>query len=122
MTSHEARGFELLVAGGVTNETEAWNTEVQALIGQAILRLPTLGIFEVPQDDNCGICLQSFVSIAEEDPVDQGTCELACGEEVQLSGVTRLAGCGHMFCRLECVILLFVLLCHFKLFTFKTVL
>lgn len=75
--------------------------ECQTLIEQAISGLPTLSKAEVPVDDNCGICLQNFGAIVDGEVQNEGSLELEGGETVALSGVTKLAGCGHIFCRLE---------------------
>ena len=42
-------------------------------------------------EDSCPICLMPFSSIFAED----------CSAEPEIAGVTKLAGCGHMFCRRE---------------------
>lgn len=69
-------------------------------IAQVIHRLPTLNKEEVPEEDSCPICLMSFSSIAEGSVQNDGDLEM-CGQEVQLRGVTKLEGCGHVFCRVE---------------------
>lgn len=71
-------------------------------IAQVIHRLPALTKEEVPGEDSCPICLMSFASIAEGSVQNEGTLEM-CGHDVQLSGVTKLEGCGHVFCRVEWV-------------------
>jgi len=42
-------------------------------------------------EDSCPICLMPFTSIFAED----------CSAEPEIAGVTKLTGCGHMFCRRE---------------------
>jgi hypothetical protein len=42
-------------------------------------------------EDSCPICLMPFASILAED----------CSTEPEIAGVTKLTGCGHMFCRKE---------------------
>lgn len=42
-------------------------------------------------EDSCPICLMPFASIFAED----------CSTEPEIAGVTKLAGCGHTFCRRE---------------------
>jgi len=56
----------------------------------AIDSLPTLPEDSVPLDDTCPICLMSFASIF---------CETAVGTDMVFGGVTKLVGCGHLFCR-----------------------
>lgn len=60
--------------------------------------LPLLTPEDVPSlDDHCAICLISFRSIfekeaaGEEDAGDEG-------EEGGRRGVTKVDGCGHLFC------------------------
>ncbi|TCD70423.1 hypothetical protein EIP91_003504 [Steccherinum ochraceum] len=77
--------------------------EAQRLIAQAILRLPTLRKDQVPLNDNCGICLQGFEAIQEGETQNEGSLQLEDGQEVLLSGVTKLEACGHMFCRLDLI-------------------
>jgi hypothetical protein len=42
-------------------------------------------------EDSCPICLMPFSSIFAED----------CSAEPEIAGVTKLTGCGHIFCRRE---------------------
>ena len=42
-------------------------------------------------EDSCPICLMPFSSILAED----------CSAEPEIVGVTKLTGCGHIFCRKE---------------------
>lgn len=66
-------------------------------IERAVQKLPTLAAHEVPTEDSCPICLVPFSTILEGE---------ANGlQQVELAGVTKLYGCGHVFCRLECVLL-----------------
>ena len=65
-------------------------------IERAIQKLPTLSAQNVPLGDSCPICLMSFSSVLSGENVGPD----APGE---LAGVTKLQGCGHVFCRLECV-------------------
>jgi len=46
---------------------------------------------DVVLEDSCPICLMPFSSIFAED----------CSAEPELAGVTKLMGCGHIFCRRE---------------------
>lgn len=46
---------------------------------------------DVVLEDSCPICLMPFASIFAED----------CSAEPQMAGVTKLTGCGHVFCRRE---------------------
>ena len=75
--------------------------ETQRLIAETIRRLPVLRKDELPLDDNCPICFQGFGSITDGDAQNEETLKLENGEEVHLNGVTKLEGCGHIFCRLE---------------------
>ena len=75
--------------------------EVQRLIAQDVLALPTLRKDEIPHEDNCGICLQTYAAIMDDDKQSEETVQLEGGQEVKVGGVTKLEGCGHMFCRLE---------------------
>ena len=72
-------------------------------IERAVQKLPTLSAHDVPLEDACPICLVSFSSVLAGDTVS------AEEQGKELAGVTRLQGCGHMFCRLECVLLAFVI-------------
>ncbi|THH31323.1 hypothetical protein EUX98_g2894 [Antrodiella citrinella] len=79
--------------------------DVQRLIDQTILNLPTLRKNQVPVDDSCGICLQPFDAIVNGDRQEtgEGTMTLGSGEEIRLDGITRLEECGHMFCRTDLI-------------------
>ena len=71
---------------------------VQERIQLAISRLPALKKADIPIDDSCPICLNPFEAI-----LDGKTLEEFGGEGVpdseELVGVTKLVGCGHMFCK-----------------------
>ncbi|CAL1701092.1 unnamed protein product [Somion occarium] len=71
-------------------------------IAQAIHKLPTLNSDEVPAEDSCPICLMSFSSICSGSLQNEGTLDI-CGRTVQLRGVTKLEGCGHVFCRVDLI-------------------
>ena len=73
-------------------------------VEHAIAALPTLSREEIPLDDACPICLQSFEAIfgghaQEEHATNDGPPNGTDPEEHR--GVTKLAGCGHVFCRFE---------------------
>jgi len=72
----------------------------QDRIRLVIEKLPTLTADHVNLDDSCAICLTGFAFIlndeAELKASDQYDAEL--GLE---AGVTKLVGCGHLFCRKE---------------------
>lgn len=73
-------------------------------VEHAIAALPTLSKEEIPLDDACPICLQGFEAIyegkaQEEVAVDNGLPNGTDPEEHR--GVTKLSGCGHVFCRFE---------------------
>jgi hypothetical protein len=68
-------------------------------------QLPTLTAKDVQLDDSCAICLTGFASILSNEVEVEASTELDADTEVQL-GITRLVGCGHLFCRKESVDLL----------------
>lgn len=74
-------------------------------VEHAIAALPTLRKEEIPLDDTCPICLQSFEAIhegrAHEDGLAWSNALPNGADPVELRGVTMLSGCGHVFCRLE---------------------
>jgi hypothetical protein len=62
----------------------------------AIDSLPVLGEKDIPLEESCPICLVSFSSIMT------AQTELDSSEGIDLKGgITKLEGCGHMFCRKE---------------------
>lgn len=63
----------------------------ERLVAKVISELPVLDKDSIPLDDSCPICLTSFASLIAED--QDGNV-----------GVTKLNGCGHIFCMKECVI------------------
>ena len=67
-------------------------------IERAISLLPALIKAEIPQDDSCPICLNPFDTIFEGSSLTEITEEPtpAPGE---IAGVTKLVGCGHIFCK-----------------------
>lgn len=76
---------------------------VQARIRDTIQALPSLTAQDIPLDESCPICLNKFSSILEaevDDEAESITSSLA-PKHPELAGVTKLEGCGHMFCRLE---------------------
>ncbi|KAF9247253.1 hypothetical protein BU15DRAFT_58118 [Melanogaster broomeanus] len=65
---------------------------------EAIDNLPVLEENVVPKDEFCAICLMPFASVLSG--------EHSCGDEktnASDSGITKVAGCGHMFCRKDLV-------------------
>lgn len=76
---------------GIDDDVLAYTTEQR--IERAIQRLPTLAAADVPKDDSCPICLVPFSGILSG--------EVPLPESKELAGVTKLEGCGHVFCRLE---------------------
>ncbi len=72
---------------------------VEQRIRRAVEKLPTLSPDHVPLQDSCPICLMTFSSIVDGSAQNEGS--LAESSHVQLSGVTKLEGCGHVFCRVE---------------------
>ena len=73
---------------------------VEERISVAVQRLPTLSKDDVPSEDSCPICLVSFSSILEG-PVQEGEVITFGESDVHLGGITKLEGCGHLFCRVE---------------------
>ncbi|EKM59846.1 uncharacterized protein PHACADRAFT_250610 [Phanerochaete carnosa HHB-10118-sp] len=65
-------------------------------VERAVQKLPTLSAQDVPLQDSCPICLLPFPSIISGENVEPES-------PGELVGVTKLQGCGHVFCRLECV-------------------
>ena len=70
-------------------------------IGRAISKLPTLTAEQVPPEDTCPICLVPFLTIITGAAQNEGVLNGVAPNPVKLSGVTRLGGCGHVFCRVE---------------------
>lgn len=75
---------------------------VQERIQLAISRLPALTKADIPIEDSCPICLNPFDAI-----LDGKTREELGGEGTpnfdEPAGVTKLVGCGHIFCKAWCV-------------------
>ena len=69
---------------------------MQERIRLAISRLPILTKAEIPPEDSCPICLNPFDAILEGN--DQAEASGA-PESDETAGVTKLVGCGHVFCR-----------------------
>lgn len=67
----------------------------------AIQNLPILPAQHVPLDEACPICLMSFASILDGSAQNEGVLHDVASKPIPLSGVTRLEGCGHVFCRVE---------------------
>ncbi|GJE84983.1 C3HC4-type zinc finger protein [Phanerochaete sordida] len=65
-------------------------------VERAVQALPTLAAHDVPADDSCPICLLPFASVL-------GGENVGPGHSRELAGVTKLAGCGHVFCRLDLI-------------------
>ena len=68
----------------------------------AIDQLPTLTTNDVQLDDSCAICLTGFESILSDEAEVKAANDLDVDTAIEL-GITRLAGCGHLFCRKESV-------------------
>ena len=83
------------------NEVAELHLSVQERIQLAISRLPALSKDEIPLDDSCPICINPFEAILD------GKAREGLGEESpqddELAGVTKLVGCGHIFCKAWCV-------------------
>ena len=76
--------------------------------------LPVLGKDAVDLEEPCPICLMPFSSVLA-DEADAGLNSAESNNEADekekdkeeaLDGVTKLVGCGHIFCRREWVVLL----------------
>jgi len=67
-----------------------------------VLQLPTLTPKDVHPDDSCAICLTGFSSIFADEAELKASDDFDVDTEVE-SGITRLVGCGHLFCRKESV-------------------
>jgi hypothetical protein len=70
-------------------------------IRTVLASLPVLSKDDVPLDDSCPICLIPFQSVLDEKAGEAGCESVDAGCD---SGVTKLVGCGHIFCRKEWVI------------------
>ncbi|KZT29315.1 hypothetical protein NEOLEDRAFT_1175025 [Neolentinus lepideus HHB14362 ss-1] len=65
-----------------------------------VSKLPDLKREEVPSDECCPICLLTFRSFYEEDSASAMETKGKDGEDGGAErGVTKLMGCGHLFCR-----------------------
>lgn len=69
----------------------------------AISSLPTLEEKDIPLDESCPICLNSFKSIHEGETQSDGTLVGLLVHPIELRGVTKLEGCGHVFCRVDLI-------------------
>ncbi|TFK83889.1 hypothetical protein K466DRAFT_602477 [Polyporus arcularius HHB13444] len=78
-------------------EVAELHLSVQERIHLAISRLPVLAKDDIPLDDSCPICINPFEA-ALEGKAHEGLGE-APSESDELAGVTKLVGCGHIFCR-----------------------
>ncbi|KAI0751562.1 hypothetical protein C8Q80DRAFT_1157952 [Daedaleopsis nitida] len=78
-------------------EVAELHLSVQERIQLAIDRLPALTKDDIPLDDSCPICINPFDAILD------GKAREGLGEEApqddELAGVTKLVGCGHVFCK-----------------------
>jgi hypothetical protein len=72
----------------------------QDRIRLAIDKLPSLIADHVNLDDSCPICLAGFASILSDEAElkESGQYDEELGFE---AGITKLVGCGHLFCRKE---------------------
>jgi len=68
-------------------------------ISRLIYSLPTLTKDDVDIHDFCPICFVDFKTILEDSPSDSDTS--IDGSEGAASGLTKLSGCSHVFCRKE---------------------
>lgn len=66
-------------------------------VKDALDDLPVVHDSAIPKDESCAICLTPFDAIL--------TAEVPQEEEGEFEdGVTKVVGCGHLFCRKEYVI------------------
>jgi hypothetical protein len=65
----------------------------------AVDNLPHLDPSEISLDESCPICLLTFKSIVG-DPEERLLLNHKSSELV-VSGITKIEGCGHIFCRQE---------------------
>lgn len=66
----------------------------------AIDKLPSLTADVVNLEDSCAICLTGFASILSDEAELKGLDQY--DEELGFeAGITKLVGCGHLFCRKE---------------------
>lgn len=70
-------------------------------ISRAIAKLPVLSAKDVPLEDSCPICLMQFSAILDGLAQNEGSLVGVTPNPVKLCGVTKLDGCGHIFCRVE---------------------
>jgi hypothetical protein len=93
----------------VVNSIDEFDADIpittQDIIRLAIDQLPTLTAKDVQLDDSCAICLTGFSSILSEEANLKASSDLDRDTAIQL-GITKLEGCGHLFCRKESVHLL----------------
>lgn len=71
-------------------------------VNQFTRDLPVLSKDQIPLEDNCPICLVPFLEILNT-PQDSKPNSSSTSLEDD-AGVTKLEGCGHIFCRRELVI------------------
>lgn len=83
----------------------AFHLSLSQRVEHAIAALPTLSKEDIPLEDTCPICLQGFEAIyegrAHEDVLAMSHTLPSGADPEELRGVTKLNGCGHIFCRLE---------------------
>ncbi|PIL36958.1 hypothetical protein GSI_00650 [Ganoderma sinense ZZ0214-1] len=77
-----------------TMEIAELHLTVQERIQLAISRLPALTKADIPVEDSCPICLNPFDAI-----LDGKTREELGEGGPESAGVTKLVGCGHVFCK-----------------------
>ena len=71
---------------------------VQERIQLAISRLPALTKEQIPVDDSCPICLNPFDAILDGKAREELEADPTPDSD-DLAGVTKLVGCGHVFCK-----------------------
>ncbi|KAI9001385.1 hypothetical protein BD414DRAFT_533131 [Trametes punicea] len=72
---------------------------VQERIQLAISQLPLLAKEDIPLQDSCPICLNSFDAIVEGKSTTDEVGREPPESADELAGVTKLVACGHVFCR-----------------------
>ncbi|KAI0787161.1 hypothetical protein BC629DRAFT_1440340 [Irpex lacteus] len=96
-------------------DVENWSLDDEDLVpltraqrvARAIDKLPKLSLEEIPSpEDSCPICLNPFTAIYAGEVQNEGTATLSgvvAPKLVDMSGLTRLEGCGHVFCRVDLI-------------------
>ena len=71
---------------------------IQERIQLAISRLPALTKADIPSEESCPICLNPFNDILNDMAPPDSTADPGVKMD-DMEGVTKLVGCGHIFCK-----------------------